>query len=56
MFVFIGGTITRKALAGIVEIVSTQEQKSFATNEELLSILSAAKAGGKIMWEIVQKK
>jgi len=45
-----------KALAGIVEIVSTQEQKSFTTNEELLSILSAAKAEAKITWEIVQKK
>ena len=45
----------KKALAGIVEIVSTQEQKPFKTNEELMAILCSVKAGGNIVWEIGTK-
>ncbi len=38
-------------MAGIVEVVGTQEQKPFKTQEELLAILNEAKASVKILWE-----
>lgn len=41
----------RNAVAGIVEIVSTQEEKSFKSYGELLSILNVAKPGAVILWE-----
>ena len=36
-------------VAGIVEVVGTQEEKPFKTHEELLAILSMAKAGTMIV-------
>jgi hypothetical protein len=39
------------AIAGIVEVVGTQEEKPFKTHEELLAILKMAKAGSTIVWE-----
>jgi hypothetical protein len=41
----------RDAVAGIVEIVGTQEEKPFKTHEELLAILNMAKDGATIIWE-----
>ncbi len=38
-------------IAGIVEVVGTQEQKPFKTHEELLAILNVAKPGTTIDWE-----
>jgi len=38
-------------MAGIVEVVGTQEQKPFKTHEELLAILNVAKSGTRIDWE-----
>lgn len=40
----------QNVVAGIVEVVGTQEQKPFKTHEELLAILESAKAG-TIVWE-----
>ncbi len=40
-----------KIIAGIVEIVSTQEEKPFKTHEELLAILNTAEPGTNIVWE-----
>jgi len=34
----------QNAIAGIVEVVGTQEQKPFKTHKELLAILNMAKA------------
>jgi hypothetical protein len=41
----------QKDIAGIVEVVGTQQQKPFKTHEELLAILNMAKAGATIVWE-----
>ncbi len=41
----------QNVLAGIVEVVGTQEHKPFKTPEDLLAILHAAKAPIKIVWE-----
>ena len=41
----------QNAVAGIVEVVGTQEEKPFKTHEELLAILNVAKAGAKIVWK-----
>ncbi len=38
-------------VAGIVEIVGTQEEKSFRSLEELLTILNMAEGGAIIKWE-----
>ncbi len=38
-------------VAGIVEIVGTQEEKSFRSLEELLTILNMAEGGAIITWE-----
>ncbi len=38
-------------IAGIVEIVSTQEEKPFHTYEELLTILNKAEPETNIIWE-----
>ncbi len=38
-------------MVGIVEVVGTEEQKPFKTQEELLAILNEAKASVKILWE-----
>ena len=40
-------------VAGVVEIVSTQEQKPFKSHDELLEILDMIeKPGGKVTWEM----
>jgi hypothetical protein len=44
------------AIAGIVEIVGTQEEKPFKTHEDLLVILNTAKAGATIVWETKHRK
>jgi hypothetical protein len=41
----------QNAIAGIVEVVGTQEEKPFKTHEELLAILNRAKAGATIVWK-----
>jgi ribonuclease PH len=41
----------KKAVAGIVEVVGTQEEKPFKTHEELLAILDMAETGATIIWE-----
>ncbi len=41
----------RNTIAGIVEIVSTQEEKPFKTFEDLLAILNTAQTRSNIVWE-----
>lgn len=41
----------QNVMAGIVEVVGTQEEKTFKTNEELITILNAAVPGANIVWE-----
>ncbi len=41
----------QRTIAGVVEIADTREEKPFKTREELLVILSAAKAGAYIVWK-----
>ena len=41
----------QNTIAGIVEVVGTQEKKTFKTHEELLAILNAAAPGANIVWE-----
>ncbi|NTW59575.1 MAG: hypothetical protein HGA43_10440 [Nitrospirae bacterium] len=41
----------KNIIAGIVEVVGTQERKPFKTNDELLAILNMAKAGSTIVWK-----
>ncbi len=46
----------QNAIAGIVEVVGTQEEKPFKTYEELLAILNMAKGGTMIVWESKLRK
>jgi len=41
----------QNTIAGIVEVVGTEEEKAFKTHEELLAILKMAKAGSTIVSE-----
>ncbi len=42
----------QNTIAGIVEIVDKQQEKPFKDIKELLTILDAAKAGARIVWEM----
>ncbi len=41
----------QRFVAGIVEVVGTQEEIPFKTHEELLAILGPVKKGSKIIWD-----
>jgi len=41
----------QNSVAGIVEIVGTQEEKPFRSLEELLTILNTVEAGAVIKWK-----